>query len=203
VNHRDDLTYLIGELIGELNIGHAYVNSGDRPNVDRIPMGLLGATFSRDKSGYYRIDSILSGQSWNKTLASPVRAAGVNAKVGEYIIAINCTSMKDVDNLFQTLVAKADQLVEIEINETATEKGTRKVLVKPISDESALYYHEWVQQNIAKVNAASNGRIGYVHIPDMGPDGLNQFARYFYPQLDKEALIIDDRGNGEIGRAHV
>lgn len=196
VSHRDDLTYLIGELIAELNIGHAYVNSGDRPAVDRIPMGLLGATFSRDRSGYYRIDSILSGQSWNKTLVSPLRAPGVNAKAGEYIISINGTSMKDVDNLYQTLVAKADQLVEIEINGSPTAKGGRKALVKPIADESSLYYHEWVQQNIAKVTAASGGRIGYVHIPDMGPDGLNQFARYFYPQLDKEALIIDDRGNG-------
>ena len=196
VNHRDDLTYLIGELIAELNIGHAYVNSGDRPDVQRIPMGLLGATFSRDKSGYYRIDSILSGQSWNKTLVSPLRAPGVNAHVGEYIIAINGTSMKDVNNLYQTLIAKAGQLVEVEINGAATDNGSRKVLVRPISDESALYYHEWVQQNIAKVNAASDGRIGYVHIPDMGPEGLNQFARYFYPQLDKEALIIDDRGNG-------
>lgn len=196
VNHRDDLTYLIGELIAELNIGHAYVNSGDRPEVDRIPMGLLGATLSRDERGYYRIDSILSGQSWNKELVSPLRAPGVNAKAGEYIIAINGTSMKDVDNIYQTLVAKAGRMVEVEINGTASENGTRKVLVKPISDESALYYHEWVQQNIAKVTAASDGRIGYVHIPDMGPEGLNQFARYFYPQLDKEALIIDDRGNG-------
>lgn len=196
VNHRDDLTYLIGELIAELNVGHAYVNSGDRPAVERIPMGLLGATFSRDKSGYYRIDSILSGQSWNKTLVSPLRAPAAGAKKGEYIIAINGVSMKDVDNLYQTLIGKADQLIEIEINTNPAPNGARKVLVKPIADESALYYHEWVQQNIAKVNAASNGRIGYVHIPDMGPDGLNQFARYFYPQLDKEALIIDDRGNG-------
>src|SRR5690606_32041462 len=188
VNHRDDLTYVIGELIAELNIGHAYVNSGDRPDVDRIQMGLLGARLSRDANGYYRIDSILSGQSWNKELVSPLRAPGVNAEAGEYIIAINGTSMKEVDNIYQTLVGKADQLVEIEINGAASDNGARKVLVKPISDESALYYHEWVQQNIAKVTAASDGRIGYVHIPDMGPEGLNQFARYFYPQLDKEAL---------------
>ncbi|MFC7524352.1 S41 family peptidase [Parapedobacter sp. GCM10030251] len=196
VNHRDDLTYLIGELIGELNVGHAYVNSGDRPSTERIPMGLLGATFSRDKSGYYRIDSILSGQSWNTTLTSPLRAPGVGAKPGDYIVAINGTSMKDVDNLYQALIAKAGQLIEIEISDTPTASNARKVLVKPIADESALYYHEWVQQNIAKVTAASDGRIGYVHIPDMISDGLNQFARYFYPQLDKEALIIDDRGNG-------
>ena len=167
VNHRDDLTYLIGELIAELNIGHAYVNSGDRPDVNRIRMGLLGAVLSRDASGYYRIDSILSGQSWNKELVSPLRAPGVNAKAGEYIIAINGTSMKDVDNIYQTLIGKAGQLVEVEINDAASDNGVRSVLVKPIGDESALYYHEWVQQNIAKVTEASDGRIGYVHIPDM------------------------------------
>lgn len=196
VNHRDDLTYLIGELIGELNIGHAYVNSGDRPSVNRIQLGLLGARFSRDKSGFYRIDSILSGQSWNKSLVSPLRAPGMKVKAGDYIISINGTSVKSVANLYELLVGKADQLVEIEVNGTASATGARKLLVKPIADESSLYYHEWVQQNIAKVTAASGGRIGYVHIPDMGVEGLNQFARYFYPQLDKDALIIDDRGNG-------
>src|SRR6218665_17947 len=196
VNHRDDLTYLIGELIGELNVGHAYVNSGDRPSINRIPLGLLGATFSRDKSGYYKIDSILSGQSWNKTLVSPLRAPGLNVKAGEYIISINGTSMKNVANLYETLIGKAGQLIEIEVSSQPSTSNLRKLLVKPIADESSLYYHEWVQQNIAKVTAASGGRIGYVHIPDMGPEGLNQFARYFYPQLDKEALIIDDRGNG-------
>ncbi|UYQ90949.1 S41 family peptidase [Chitinophaga horti] len=196
VNHRDDLTYLIGELIGELNVGHAYVNSGDRPSVNRIQMGLLGARFSRDKSGYYRIDSILSGESWNKTLVSPLRAANGKVKAGEYIISINGTSMKSVSNLYEALAGKAGQLIEIEVSSSPSTSGVRKLLVKPIADEASLYYHEWVQQNIAKVNAASKGRIGYVHIPDMGVDGLNQFARYFYPQLDKEALIIDDRGNG-------
>lgn len=196
VNHRDDLTYLIGELIGELNIGHAYVNSGDRPPINKIQLGLLGARFSRDKSGYYRIDSILSGESWNKTLVSPLRASGSKVKAGDYIISINGTSMKSVNNLYEPLAGKAGQFVEIEVAGSPAASGTRKLLVKPIADESSLYYHEWVQQNIAKVNAASSGRIGYVHIPDMGVEGLNQFARYFYPQLDKEALIIDDRGNG-------
>lgn len=196
VNHRDDLTYLIGEMIGELNIGHAYVNSGDRPPINRIQLGLLGARFSRDKSGYYRIDSILSGESWNKTLVSPLRASGLKVKAGDYIISINGTSMKSVNNLYEPLAGKAGQFVEIEVAGSPSAANVRKLLVKPIADESSLYYHEWVQQNIAKVTAASGGRIGYVHIPDMGPAGLNQFARYFYPQLDKEALIIDDRGNG-------
>lgn len=196
VNHRNDLTYIIGEMIGELSIGHAYVNSGDRPDVERIKMGLLGATFSRDKSGYYSIDSILSGESWDKTLVSPLRQPGVNVNKGDYIISINGKDVSRLSNIYQALIGKANQTIEMLVNSKASATGSRKIFVKPIDDESNLYYHEWVQQNIAKVTKASDGKIGYLHIPDMGPEGLNQFARYFYPQLDKEALIIDDRGNG-------
>jgi len=196
VNHRNDLTYLIGEMIGELNIGHAYVNSGDRPEVKRIPLGLLGATFSRDKSGYYKIDSILSGESWDKTLQSPLRAPGVSAKKGDFIISINGKDVSQLSNLYEALTGKANQVIELILNSKPAAAGAKKYFVKPVADESQLYYHEWVQQNIAKVSKASGGKIGYLHIPDMGVDGLNQFARYFYPQLDKEALIIDDRGNG-------
>ena len=196
VNHRNDLTYIIGELIGELSIGHAYVNSGDRPEVPRIKMGLLGARFSRDGSGYYRIDSILGGESWDKSLVSPFKAPGIKIKKGDYIISINGTDTRKLANLYQALIGQAGQTIEILTNGTASANGAKKSLVKPIADEADLYYHEWVQGNIAKVTAASGGKIGYLHIPDMGPAGLNQFARYFYPQLDKEALIIDDRGNG-------
>jgi len=196
VNHRNDLTYLIGELIGELNIGHAYTNPGDRPEIERVKMGLLGATFSRDKSGYYKIEKILSGESWNKSLVSPLRAPGVKVKAGDYIISINGKDVKDFTNLYEGLIGKAGQTIEMEVNSSAAPKGSHKIIVKPIADEADLYYHQWVQENIARVNKASGGKVGYVHIPDMGPEGLNQFARYFYPQLDKEALIIDDRGNG-------
>ena len=196
VNHRNDLTYIIGEMIGELSIGHTYVNGGDRPEVKRIPLGLLGATFLRDKSGYYKIDSILSGESWDKTLVSPLRAPGVTARKGDFIIAIDGTDVSQLPNLYEALTGKANQVIELTLNSKPTATGAKKYFVKPVADESALYYHEWVQQNIAKVTKASGGKIGYLHIPDMGPEGLNQFARYFYPQLDKEALIIDDRGNG-------
>lgn len=196
VNHRNDLTYIIGEMIAELNIGHAYVNSGDRPEPERVRQGMLGATFRRDVSGYYKIESILSGQSWDRTLYSPLLAPGLNVKKGEFVISINGTDLKTVRNIYEPLSGKAGQTVEVLVNGSATAAGARKIFVKPIADEAALYYHEWVQDNIKKVTAASDGKIGYLHIPDMGPAGLNQFARYFYPQLDKKALIIDDRGNG-------
>ena len=90
----------------------------------------------------------------------------------------------------------AGKTVELTVNTTPVEKGARNVLVVPLADESKLYYYHWVQNNIRKVNEATNGEVGYIHIPDMGVDGLNEFVKHYYPQLNKKALIIDDRGNG-------
>lgn len=196
VRHRDDLNYLIGEMIGELNAGHAYVNGGDRTSAERINLGLLGARFSKHKDGYFRIDKVLQGANWSNTLRSPLAAPGVNAREGEFIVAVNGQDAKNITDLNQLLIGKANAIVELSISSDASGSNPRKVLVKPIKDESELYYHEWVENNRKKVEEASGGKIGYLHIPDMSPEGLNQFARYFYAQLDKEALIIDDRGNG-------
>jgi len=196
VRHRDDLTYIIGELIGELNIGHAYVLSGERPAPERIKTGLLGAKISADASGYFKIDKLLKGDNWSGTLRSPLTEVGVNAREGDYILAVNGISAKTVTDLYSLLVGKADTEVEITLNSSPDEKGARKVIVKPIADESSLYYYNWVQANIEKVSKATNGEVGYIHIPDMGAAGLNEFAKYFYPQLNKKGLIIDDRGNG-------
>jgi tricorn protease len=196
VNHRNDLSYLIGELIGELNIGHAYVNGGDRPEVERIKVGLLGAQISADKSGYFKIDKILKGENWRNDARSPFTESGADVKVGDFILAVNGNSTKDVNDLYKLLVGKANKVVELLVNDSPSDKGAKKILVKTTDDESELYYFNWVQENIDKVNAATNGRVGYIHIPDMGPKGLTEFVKYFYPQLTKEALIIDDRGNG-------
>jgi tricorn protease len=196
VNHRNDLSYLIGELIGELNIGHAYVNGGDRPDVERIKMGLLGAQISADKSGYFKVDKILKGENWRRDARSPLTEPGANISAGDFILAVDGNSTKDVSDLYQLLVGKANKVVELLVNNEASEKGAKRILVKTTDDESELYYYNWVQENIEKVNAATNGRVGYIHIPDMGPKGLTEFVKYFYPQLTKEALIIDDRGNG-------
>jgi tricorn protease len=196
VRHRDDLTYLIGELIGELNVGHAYVLSGERPEPKRIKTGLLGAKISADQSGYFKIDEILKGANWDEKLRSPLTEIGVNAQVGDYIVAVNGISTKTTNDLYAMLVGKAGQEVELSLNSKPSEDGARRVLVKPVADEADLYYYNWIQTNIEKVNKATNGEVGYIHIPDMGPDGLNMFARLFYPQLNKKGLIVDDRGNG-------
>ncbi len=196
VNHRADLTYVIGELIGELNVGHAYVNSGEMPNPDRIKLGLLGAKINKHSSGYFRVDQILEGAPWSKEIRSPFLDVGVNVNKGDYILAVDGQNLKEVADIFQMLIGKADRTVELVVNSKPELAGSRKVLVVPIADEAPLYYYSWVQNNIRKVNEATNGEVGYIHIPDMGVAGLNEFVKYFYPQLYKKGLIIDDRGNG-------
>lgn len=196
VNHRNDLTYIIGEMIGELNVGHAYVNSGDKPEPERIKTGLLGAKMSKHSSGYFRVDKILEGANWSDALRSPLAEIGVNVKEGDYIISVDGVDLKNIPDIYSTLINKADKTVALVVNSSPQANGGRKVLVKPIADESELYYYTWVQNNIRKVNEATNGEVGYIHIPDMGVAGLNEFVKYFYPQLTKKALIIDDRGNG-------
>ncbi len=197
VNNRNDLTYIIGELIGELNIGHAYVGGGERPQPERIKTGLLGAEISKDKaSGYFRIDKILRGQNWDGKMRSPLTEIGVDAKEGDYILAVDGIPVINMNNIYEALVNKAGKQVKLVLNSSPLEQGKHEITVVPISDESQLYYLQWVNENIEKVNKATNGKVGYIHIPDMEVDGLNDFIKYYYPQLEKEALIIDVRGNG-------
>ena len=197
VNHRNDLTYIIGEMIGELNIGHAYVGGGDRPQVSKISMGLLGATVERDAvSKYYRITKILKGQNWEKKSRSPLTEVGVNVNEGEYIIAVNGQPTNLMNNINEAFVNSADKQVILKINSKPSDQGARDVSIVPTNDEADLYYYDWVQSNIEKVNKATGGKVGYIHVPDMGVHGLNEFVKYFYPQLRKKALIIDVRGNG-------
>ena len=185
---RLDVNYILGEMISEVASGHCYVTPGDYPKPERIPMGLLGATFSKVADGF-RIDKILEGATYRPELRSPLTEPGLGVKEGDVITAIDGISLKDVDNIYKLLVGKADVLTELSV-------GGRKVVVKPIADEGPLYHYAWVLKNIRTVEKLSGGRVGYIYIPDMGPEGLSEWARYYYPQLDKEALIIDDRANG-------
>lgn len=197
VTTRLDLNYVIGEMISELACGHAYVNPGEYKKPERIPMGLLGAELSRDaKSGFYKINKLIKGAPYSKSLRSPLTEQGLNVKEGDYITAIDGIPTSSVENIYKLLIGKADVMTELQINSKNTLDGSRKIVIKPISDEYPLYHYNWVQNNLKKVEKATNGKVGYIYIPDMGPEGLNEFARYFYPQLDKEGLIIDDRSNG-------
>jgi tricorn protease len=197
VNHRADLTYLIGEMIAELNVGHTYVGGGEVPPLPRIQTGLLGAEIVRDPaSGYYRVKKILHGRNWDKSLRAPLTEPGVNASEGDYIIAVNGQPTNKMTNMFDALLNTAGKQVTLTLNAQPKDGGSRQTVVVPTADEAPLYYYQWVEDNIRKVSAASQGKVGYIHIPDMQTPGLNEFARRYYPQLRKKALIIDVRGNG-------
>jgi tricorn protease len=197
VNHRADLTYIIGEMVGELNLGHTYVGGGDYPKQERIKTGLLGAVLEKDaQSGYVRIREILKGQNWDKNLRSPLTEIGVSVKEGDYIIAVDGKPTSQMKDISEALVGTVDKQVTLRVNSKPTEAGSHETVVVPIGDERQLYYRRWVQRNIAKVSQETDGKVGYLHIPNMGVEGLNEFVKYFYPQTRKEGMIIDVRGNG-------
>jgi tricorn protease len=197
VGHRADLTYIIGEMIGELNVGHAYVGGGDMPHPQRLPLGLLGARLKRDPdTGFYQIVKIFKGERWDPHLHSPLNDLGVDAKEGDWIVAVNGRPLSGVANIYETLVNQADKPVTLKLNTGPRDKRGREVIVMPIESEAPLYYHEWVTHNRDRVSEATGGQVAYVHVPDMQTPGLNEFARQFYPQLGKKALIVDVRGNG-------
>jgi tricorn protease len=197
VNHRADLTYVIGEMISELNAGHAYVGGGESPQPERIPMGLLGAELTRDaQTGYYRITRILRGENWVRDTRSPLTEIGVDANEGDFILAVDGRSTADAKNLYELLVNKAGKQVTLKLNSQPELEGSHETIVVPTDSEENLYYYQWVQGNIEKVAKATGGKVGYIHVPDMGTAGLNEFVKHFYPQIRKKALIIDVRGNG-------
>ncbi len=197
VQHRNDLTYVIGEMISELAAGHAYVGGGDIPSVPRIPMGLLGAQLKKHpETRYYQITRILKGANWDRALRSPLTEIGVDVKEGEFIIAVNGRPTNEIGNIAELLINTVGKPITLKVNKEPNAKGARSVVVTPVGDESKLYYHDWVEGNIKKVSDATGGKVGYLHVPDMQVTGLNEFIKHFYPQITKKALIIDVRGNG-------
>ncbi len=197
VAHRSDLNYVLGEMVAELNVGHAYIEGGDWEMPKRPQVALMGARFELDAAaGRYKISKIYRGQNEEELYRSPLTEVGVNAKEGDYILAIDGKELKARDNPYEFLLNKANRPVQLTLNDKRTFDGSRQTSYKPITQERNLVYLEWVTRNREYVSKATNGRVGYIHIPDMGAAGIREFIKYFYPQIRKEGLIVDVRGNG-------
>ncbi len=197
VSTREDLNYLIGEMIAELNVGHAYVSGGDLQAPKRSSVALLGARFEADgSSGRYRIARVFNGHNQEPKYRAPLTEVGVGVKAGDYILAIDGRELTTAENPYALLTDRGNQPVELLVNSTPDAKGARRVLVDPIASETNLIYLDWVERNRAYVEEKSGGKVGYLHIPDMGPDGIYEFIKWFYPQSRKLGMIIDVRGNG-------
>jgi tricorn protease len=195
VGHRDDLNYLLAELSGELVVGHAYVRSGDIPAEEPVRGGLLGADYEI-MDGYYRIRRIYPGLNWHPELRAPLTEPGVNVREGEYLLAVNGKPLRAPTSIYQLFEQTADRITELLVSPTPNEADARTVTVRPIADEVPLRHWSWVEQNRALVDARSGGRVAYIYMADTGLHGYEAFNRYYFSQLDKQALILDERFNG-------
>jgi tricorn protease len=197
VAHRSDLNYVIAEMIAELNVGHAYVTGGDYETPERPRFALPGARFELDPaSGRYRLARIFRGQNEEDVYRAPLTELGVDAREGDYVLAIDGEELKGDDNPYRLLRHKAGRPVTFTVNATPSTEGSREVTFRPIGDEESLLYLAWIERNRRRVDELTGGRVGYVHLPDMGAAGLREFIKYFYAQIRRDGLIVDARRNG-------
>lgn len=191
---REDVNFVLGELIGELNASHAYRGGGDQEQPARLGVGLLGADYALE-NGAYRIKTILRGADWDAQVKSPLAQPGLKVKEGDYLLAVNRIPLdgrKDPWAGFQGLAGKT---VLLTVNDKPSLEGARDVLVDTLASEYQLRYQAWIEANRRYVEKASQGRIGYIYVPDTGLGGQTDLVRQFRGQWTKEGLIIDERFN--------
>ena len=193
---RNDLNRLIMWMCSELSVGHSYSGGGDqRFKAERVEGGLLGADYEI-ANNRYRFKKIFGGLNWNPGLRSPLTEPGINAKAGEYILAVNGREVTADQNLYSYFEKTAGKITEIRIGPNADTTGSRVVKVEPIANESPLRNRDWVEGNLRKVSEATNGKVAYVYVPNTAGQGYEYFKRYFYPQANRDAIIVDERFNG-------
>jgi len=193
---RNDLNRVIQWMCSELSVGHHRVGGGDYYfDPELISGGLLGADYTVD-NGRYKFKKVFGGLNWNPDLRSPLTEPGVSVKAGEYLLAVNGHELLSSTNLFSMFENTAGKIVELTVGPNPDNSGSRTVKVVPVSSESSLRNRDWVEGNIEKVNKATNGRVAYVYVPNTTTLGHTYFKRYFFPQVHKDAIIVDERFNG-------
>ncbi len=195
VKHRTDLTYILDQVNGELSVGHSFVFGGDFPSVESNVVGLLGADLVAENNRW-KIARIYTTESWNPELTSPLDQPGMKVEEGNYLVGINGKELKAGDNPYEFLDGTLGKQTVLHINSKAEFKDAWKIIVKPIRSEGALRQRAWVEDNRRLVDKLSNGRLGYVWVPNTGGAGMISFNRYFFAQQDKEGAVIDERFNG-------
>ncbi|MCC7154884.1 MAG: PD40 domain-containing protein [Bryobacterales bacterium] len=195
IQSRRDLNYLFAEMMGEITVGHLGVVGGDQPEAKNVPGGLLGCDYSVD-NGRYRFARIYGGENWNPDLKAPLTQPGVNVNQGEYLLAVNGRDLPASANVYEFFEATSGKNTLIKVGPNADGSGAREVTVSPVPREARLRNLAWIEDNRRKVDQATGGRVAYVYMPDTAFGGLTNFTRYFYAQVGKEAVIIDERFNG-------
>jgi tricorn protease len=193
---RDDVEDLLGEMLGELNVGHAYHWGGDVRRGKQVGTGLLAADLSYDpSSGFWQIKKIYKGDYPDPKVSSPLARPDLKVEPGMWLVAIDGRPLQKGEDYMRRLANRAGQEVELSVNAKPQGEGARRIVVKTVGNDTQIRYADWIHDRREYVNRASNGKIGYIHLYDMGDMGLKQFARDFPPQWNKAGLIIDDRWN--------
>jgi tricorn protease len=196
VTSRRDLGRVIRWLCSELAVGHHRIQRGEFPfEGEPRPGGLLGADYVID-SGRYRFAGVLGGLNWTPDLRAPLTEPGVDVRAGEYLLAVEGVDLRPPEDLFARFERTAGRRVELTVGPRADGIGARRVTVVPIEDEQPLRHRAWVEGNLRRVREATQGRAAYVYVPNTGDSGHASFKRYFFPQADRQALILDERYNG-------
>jgi tricorn protease len=192
---RTDLSYVFAETMGELSVGHLFVFGGDKPEVKRVATGLLGADY-KVENGRYRFSRVYNGENWNPQLKAPLTQPGVNVVAGEYLLAVNGRDLQGTDNVYSFFEETVGKSVVIKVGPDPSGTNSREVTVVPVPNEGGLRNLAWIEDNRRKVDQMTGGKVAYVYIPDTAFGGLTSFNRYFFAQVGKEGVIIDERFNG-------
>jgi tricorn protease len=193
VASRDEFTYLCDEMLGEVQIGHMFVRGPRDPGNAPKP-GLLGADYTVDHNRY-RFAKIYNGQNWTPSLAAPLTLPGINIVEGDYLLAVNGRELHATDNIDAFFDGTAGKQTVLRIAKSAEGADARDVTVVPADSEHGLRNLDWIDSNRRKVDALSGGKIAYIYMPNTAGAGYTNFNRYFYAQLDKQAVILDERYN--------
>lgn len=191
---RDDLNYLFTDMLGEICIGHMFIGGGDIPRHPAVPGGLLGCDFAIS-GGHYRLTRIFTGERWNPELYAPLAQPAVNAKPGEYLLEIDGRPLSSSTDIYEALEGKAGTQIRLKIGPNADGSGSRVVTVVPVGNEFPLRFRAWSEDNRRRVEQETDGKIGYMHVPDTDAGGWREFNRFYYVQSDKQGMIVDDRFN--------
>jgi tricorn protease len=194
IGSRGDLNYLFEDMLGELTCGHVFVGGGDLPEVKPVPTGLLGADYEV-ADGRYRFARVYDGENWNPRLNAPLTQPGVNVKAGEYLLAVNGRDVPASAEVYKFFVGTSGKQTVLKVGPSPGGKGAREVTVVPVANEYGLRNRAWVEDNRRKVDALSGGKLGYVWIPDTAEGGFTYFNRYYFAQVGKEGVVVDERFN--------
>lgn len=191
---RAEFTYLLEEALGEITIGHMFIGGGELPESPKVKGGLLGADYTLE-NGRYRVAKVYSGENWNPSLHAPLTEPGVNVKPGDYILSVNGRELHSSDNIYSFFEGTGGKQVVLKVGVDPGGKDAREVTVVAIDSEENLRHLAWIENNRRKVDEATNGRVAYVYVPNTAGAGYTSFNRYFFAQVGKDAVIIDERFN--------